>query len=105
MGQKKTFTVEDISHHDEELSFHDSLSDDELQEVHNDHATYTCGFASKVNIQDDHHLYDQSRSKEIYNWLYYSQVAHGLCVKSVRFSIGNQQCQQEGEEVLGVTTQ
>ena len=61
--QKKTFTVEDISHHDEELSFHDSLSDDELQEVHNDHATYTCGFASKVDIQDDHHLYGQARSK------------------------------------------
>ena len=27
----------------------------------------------------------------------------GICVKSARFSMGNHQCQQEGEEVLGVT--
>ena len=72
MVQKKTSTVEDVSHHDEELSFHDSLSDDELQEVQNDHATYTSGFASKDDVQDDHYLYDQSRYEKTSDWLYYS---------------------------------
>ena len=42
-----------------------SLSDDELQEAQNDHATYTSGFASKDDIQDDHRLYDQSRYKKV----------------------------------------
>ena len=60
---------------------HDSLSDDELQEVKNGHATYTSGFASKDDIQDDHCLYDQSRYKKMYDWLYYSQVAHGYMCK------------------------
>ena len=39
-------------------------SDGELQEVQNKHATCTNGFASKDNIQDDYHLYDQSRYKK-----------------------------------------
>ena len=60
---------------------HDSLSDDELQEVQNDHATYTSGFASKDDIQDDHHLHDESRYKKMYDWPYYSQVADGYMCK------------------------
>ena len=66
-------------HHDDyqSLSSHDSLSDDKLQEVQNDHATYTSCFASKDDIQDDHCLHDQSRYKKMYDWLYYSPVAHG----------------------------
>ena len=60
---------------------HDSLSDDELQEVQNDHATYNSGFVCKDDIQDDHRLYDQSRYKKMYDWLYYSQVAHGYMCK------------------------
>ena len=39
-------------------------SDDKLQEVQNDHATCTSGFASKDDIQDDHRLYDQSSTKK-----------------------------------------
>ena len=60
-AEKETPTVEDVSYHDEELSLHDSLSNDELQEIQNDHAIYARGFASKDNIQDDHHLYEQSK--------------------------------------------
>ena len=60
---------------------HDSLSDDKLQEVQNDHATCTSGFACKDDIQDDHRLYDQSRYEKMYDWLYYSQVAHGYMCK------------------------
>ena len=74
---------------------HDSLSDDELQEAQNDHVICTSGFASKDDIQDDHLLYDQSTYEKMYDWLYYSQVAHGYCVKSARFSMGNHQCQQK----------
>ena len=48
--EKKTSTVEDVSHHDEELSLHDLLTDDKLQEVQNNHATCTSGFASKDDI-------------------------------------------------------
>ena len=59
---------------------HDLLADDELQELQNDHATRTSGFASK-DIQDDHRLYDQSSYKKMYDWLYYSQVAHGYMCK------------------------
>ena len=79
--KKETSTVEDVSHHDEELSLHDSLSDDKLQEVQNDHATCTSGFACKDDIQDDHRLYDQSRYEKMYDWLYYSQVAHRYMCK------------------------
>ena len=57
----------------------DSLSDVEL--LQNDHATCTSGFASKDNIQDDRCLYDQSRYKKMYDWLYYSQVAPGYICK------------------------
>ena len=41
-----------------ELSSHDSHSDDELQELLNDHATYPSSFANKGMIQNDHRLYD-----------------------------------------------
>ena len=102
--QKKTSTVEDVSHHDEELSFHDSLSDDELQEVQNDHATYTSGFASKDDIQDVHRLYISLGTKKCMTGYITVKQIMGVCVKSARFSMGNHQCQQEGEEVLGVTT-
>ena len=68
--EKETSTVEDVSHHDEDLSLHDSLSDDKLQEVQNEHTTYTSGFARKDDIQDGHRLYDQSRYEKMYDWLY-----------------------------------
>ena len=93
--EKETSTAEDVSHCDEELYWHGSLFDDELQ-------AYTSGFASKDHIQDDHHLYDQSRYRKMYNWLYYSQVAHGYMCKICE--VFYHQCQQEREEVLGVTT-
>ena len=44
-----------------ELSSHDSHSDDELQKLLNDHATYASSFTNKDIIQNDHCLYDQSR--------------------------------------------
>ena len=73
MGTEKE-TVEYVSHHDEELSSHDSLSDDKLQEVQNDHATYTNGFARKKNIQDDYYLYYQSRYKKMYDICAYGHM-------------------------------
>ena len=51
------------SYYDKELSLHNSLSSDKLQEVQNDHATYESDFASKDDIQDDHCFYDQSKYK------------------------------------------
>lgn len=42
--------LKNVSHHDEELSSHDSLSDDELQEVKNGNAAYSNGFSSNGNI-------------------------------------------------------
>ena len=58
--KKKTYR-EDVSQHDKELSSHDSHSDDKLQELLNDHATYASSFTNKGIIQNDHRLYDQSR--------------------------------------------
>ena len=90
-----TYGSHRIIHHDEKPSLHDLLSYDEVQELQNNHATDISDFASKDNIQNDHHLYGQSRYKKMYDWLHYSDVAHGLCVKSERFSMENHQCQQE----------
>ena len=44
-----------------DLSSHDSHSDDELQELLNDHATYASSFNNKGISQNDYCLYDQSR--------------------------------------------
>ena len=67
---------------------HDSLSDDVLQEAQNDHAICTSGFASKDDIQDDHRLYDQSTYEKMYDWLHYSQVAHGYMCKIYKVFYG-----------------
>ena len=72
--------------------------------MQNKHATCTSGFASKDNIQDDYHLYDQSRYKKIYGWLYYSQVAQWYMCKICKVFCGESPVQQDEEEVRGVMT-
>ena len=97
-GYWKRNTVEYVSHHDEELSSHDSLSDDKLQEVQNDHATYTNGFArKKISKMTIISIISLGIKKCM------THVHTGTCVKSVRCSMGNHQCQQEREEVVGFT--
>ena len=42
--------LKNVSQHDEELSSHDSLSGDKLQEAKNDNAAYSNGFSSNGNV-------------------------------------------------------
>ena len=58
---KKRPTAKMLVTINKELSSHDSHSDDELQELLNDHATYASSFNNKGISQNDYCLYDQSR--------------------------------------------